>query len=63
MIALANTLIDVNGYRKHIGFSPGGSTWVAYRPRDVETMKKRLAALWARWRLRNPGAVVLRMTV
>ena len=37
-------------YRSLVGFSPGGSTWVAYRPEDVEKMSSRLTKMWAWWR-------------
>ena len=38
----------------HIGRSPAGVTWVAWRPEHVETMRKRLALLWERHARRAP---------
>ena len=38
----------IKGFRQYIGQGPGGTVWVAYRPENVEPMRKRLEAFRAR---------------
>ena len=34
------------GYQCRIGVSPAGVVWVAYKPQNVEPMRRKLTELW-----------------
>jgi len=36
----------MNSYECRIGVSPAGVVWVAYKPQNVEPMRRKLTELW-----------------